>query len=60
MSGYRLKTGKTGERVIEVYRRIEGAVVGCYQRIEDAFVRRFLEKTEEDSVHSTTVEKGKR
>ena len=52
---YRLKTGKTGEKVVSgykkiedgvvgTYKKIEGGVVGTYKKIETAFVDRFLEE----------------
>ena len=43
-SGYTLKTGKTGEKVIEAYHKIEDGVVGTYKKIENAFVDAFLEE----------------
>ncbi|WP_099468706.1 hypothetical protein [Konateibacter massiliensis] len=61
MSEYKLKTGKTEEKVKEVYQRIEDTVVGGYQKIEDTvvgsykkveqkFVDRFLEKVDEENI----------
>ena len=46
-SGYRLKTGKTGEQTVRAYAKIQQGAVGAYQKVENAFVDRFHEKTEE-------------
>lgn len=46
-SGYRLKTGKTGEQAVRAYAKIQQEAVGAYKKVENAFVDRFLEKTEE-------------
>ena len=42
-----LRTGGMAEKATGAYRRVERAVVGRYQRIEDAFVARFLEPGDE-------------
>ena len=47
MSEYKLKTGKIGNTVISAYKAVEETVVGGYQKIENAFVDAFLEKTED-------------
>lgn len=47
-SGYTLKTGKTAEKVVGTYHRIEDGVVGTYKKIEDAFVDKFLEEKKQD------------
>lgn len=41
--GYRLKTGKTAEQMIDIYKKIEDSVVGCYKKVEEKFVEKFLE-----------------
>ncbi|WP_455717662.1 hypothetical protein [Anaerosporobacter sp.] len=48
VGGYRMKTGKTAEKVTNAYHKIEDGVVGAYQKIEDAFVDTFLEKKNEE------------
>ncbi|WP_295416523.1 hypothetical protein [uncultured Subdoligranulum sp.] len=47
MQTYRLKPGKLGRKLQGIYRGMERAVVGRYQKIEDAFVSRFLEPSDE-------------
>ena len=47
-SGYRLKTGKTGESVKGAYKKIEDCVVGAYKKVEDAFVDAFLVRCDEE------------
>lgn len=47
MSEYKLKTGKIGNTVIDAYKAVEETVVGGYQKIENAFVDAFLEKTDD-------------
>lgn len=56
MSGYRLKTGKIGEKVVNAYQKIEDTVVGGYKKIEDSFVEAFLEKVEDDDGQEGTGE----
>lgn len=46
---YTLKPGKVGQAVIDTYQKIEGTVVGSYEKIETAFVDRFLEKVGTDT-----------
>ncbi|MEY8356074.1 hypothetical protein AALB39_22320 [Lachnospiraceae bacterium 54-53] len=38
MSGYRLKTGEMGKRVINTYKKVEDGVLEGYQTVEDAVV----------------------
>jgi len=58
-SGYRLKTGKTGENVVNAYKKVEDTVVngykqiektvvGGYKKIEQGFIDRFLEEIDEE------------
>ena len=42
-----LRTGGLAEKATGAYCRVERAVVGRYQKIEDAFVARFLEPSDE-------------
>lgn len=44
MSEYKLKAGKIGGAVVDVYQAIEDTVVGGYKKIESAFIDTFLEK----------------
>ena len=39
MSDYKLKTPKGFEKVTEAYQKIEDAVVGTYEKIEDTLSR---------------------
>lgn len=58
MANYRIKPGKLGNALIDIYYkiedgvvgtyyRIENGVVGAYKKIETAFVDRFLEPTDD-------------
>lgn len=47
-SGYHLKAGKVGKKVVSAYKKIEDKTVNAYKKIEDKFVDTFLEKQEED------------
>lgn len=42
-----LKTGDVGRKVTGAYQKIEDTVVDGYKKVEDAFVDRFLEKTDD-------------
>lgn len=48
MAQYKIKPGKIGNFLIGTYYDIEGFVVGTYKKIENAFVDRFLEKTDDE------------
>ncbi|MFV0528005.1 MAG: hypothetical protein ACK5MN_04680 [Lachnospiraceae bacterium] len=43
-TGYTMKVGKTGEKVIKGYHKVEETVVGAYKKVEDKFVDTFLER----------------
>lgn len=47
MAHYRIKPGKIGNFLINIYYDIEYDVVSTYKKIETAFVDRFLEKADE-------------
>lgn len=49
MTQYHIKPGKIGNFLIDAYYKIEDSVVGTYKKIENAFVDRFLEKTDDDA-----------
>ena len=53
-SGYRLKTGKTAQRAVGAYLKIEESVVGAYHKIETAFTDTFLERSEPQPPEHTT------
>lgn len=42
-----LRTGGMAEKATGAYRRVERAVVDRYQKIQDAYVDRFLEPTDQ-------------
>lgn len=52
-SRYTLKAGKTAEKVVSGYQKIEDTVVGAYKKIEHGFVDTFLEKIEPDESDQT-------
>lgn len=43
---YTLKTGKIGVKVIDSYKAIEDGVVGAYRKVEEKFIKTFLEEVE--------------
>lgn len=45
---YRLKPLPLQEGVVDLYKKIESGVLGTYQKIEDAFIDKFLEPIEEE------------
>lgn len=49
MSEYKLKPGKIGKKVVNIYQKVEDTVVGAYKKVEDAFVDTFLEKVEDEN-----------
>ena len=55
MAEYRLKTGKTGEKVVGAYKKIENGVVNGYKKIENAFVNKFLEEVPESEIREEDV-----
>jgi len=46
MSEYKLKMPKQGKAVVDIYHKVEDAVVGGYKAIENKFVDTFLEKVD--------------
>ena len=43
-----MKTGGMAEKATSAYQKIEGAVVGSYKKVEDAFVDAFRERVADD------------
>lgn len=35
MSEYKLKPGKIGKKVVNIYQKVEDTVVGAYKKVED-------------------------
>lgn len=54
---YSLKTGKTGEKILGAYQKLETGVTEGYQRMEDKFVDRFLERDPEGGLPTMKVGK---
>ncbi len=48
-----MKAGKLGEGVASTYKKVETTVVDSYKKIEDAFIKAFLEKLEEEKEEDT-------
>ena len=42
-----MKTGKVGDAVVGAYKAVEDTVVSGYQKVENAFVKTFLEKSDD-------------
>lgn len=70
MGGYKLKTPRQAEAVVNAYHKVEDTVVGAYKKVEDTvvggykaiekkFVDAFLEETEGEGQDGDTPSEGK-
>ncbi|MFV0362671.1 MAG: hypothetical protein ACK5LL_06230 [Suipraeoptans sp.] len=61
MKQYKLKVGKTAEKVTKTYKSIEDTFVGAYKTIEKKFVNTFLEEVDEtkDKSYNTVLNNTK-
>ncbi len=56
---YRLKPGILGNAVMDAYYKIEYDVIHTYQKIEKAFVDRFLEEVDDNAPQPRTGNRRK-
>ena len=55
MAEYRIKPGRVGNALIDIYYKIEDGVAVTYKRIETAFVDRFLEQVDDAPENEKTT-----
>lgn len=49
MKEYKLKQGKIGKWIINSYKNIESTVVNTHKKIENKFIKAFLEESKKDN-----------